>query len=68
MMKLAGGADCMSTENDGMRTDSPRPSRYRPTLWAAVHYLFWTALIVALWPLAAIIRLIEKLYRHEQQD
>jgi hypothetical protein len=67
-MKLPVGVDSMSTENDGMHDDSPRPSRYRPTLWAAVHYLFWTALIVALWPLGAIIRLIEKLYRHEQQD
>ena len=67
-MKRPVDVGCIGMENDGLHTGSSRPGRFRPTLWAAVHYLFWTALIIALWPLGAIISLVEKLYRHGQQD
>ncbi len=43
-------------------TDSPaRLSwRYRPTWRARLHYFFWSAILILFWPLAAVLRIIEK--------
>jgi len=36
------------------------PARFRPTLWARIHRLAWSAFILALWPLARLFSALEK--------
>jgi hypothetical protein len=48
--------------------DSSEPessARYRPTIWAGIHYIMWSILIFALWPLAAALTVVMKIREHE---
>jgi len=42
-----------------------QPARYRPTLGTKIHYLAWTLIILALWPLGWLFGKGEKLRRYE---
>ncbi|MFH1700211.1 MAG: hypothetical protein ABIE07_06455 [Candidatus Zixiibacteriota bacterium] len=44
---------------------SKRPARYRKTIYAAIHYLFWSLMLMILWPISLIFRGVEKLHRHD---
>jgi hypothetical protein len=46
------------------KTPPKTAARYRPTLWAGFHRLCWSAIILALWPVAALFRGLEKLRRY----
>lgn len=55
----------MKTSFDTRHHNTGRPARYRPTLWAGVHYLLWNLLFLILWPVSWIIHGIEKICRHD---
>lgn len=56
-------------EPDGLTTMDERvkgnhPKRYRPNIGTAIHYLLWSLFILMLWPVAALLRGLEKLRRN----
>ena len=49
-----------------MEIDSQQklPARYRPTIWARIHHLWWSLVILALWPVSRLFRALEKLSKY----